>query len=79
MDEKKQIIREHIESMKPRVTELMDTLFNEISNPERISVATYSQLVGALQTITKTFEDEEIKERDEGELKEIFSYFKEVI
>lgn len=74
---KQRIIAEHIEGMKPKVTSLIDTLFAEISSPARIEVATYPQLVQAMQTLIKCFADEEEKESGKGMLRDILGDYYE--
>lgn len=77
--EQQRVIADHIEQMKPKVTNLIDTLFAEISSPARIEVATYPQLVQAMQTLIKCFADEEKERDDQGLLGEMFGdYFEGV-
>lgn len=71
-------VREHLQTMKSSVNDLIDTLFKEISDGERIKGATYPQLTQALQLLVKTFAEEEPNPESQGELAEIFKYFEDV-
>lgn len=75
------IIKDHILGMRGEVCAVMDTIFAEISNPDRIAGATYPQLVQAMQMLMKGFADEEQAETSgRGELARILgNYFDEVI
>lgn len=70
------IIAEHVKAMRPQVCELIDTLFKEISNPERIAGATYTQLISGMQMLLKGFEEEERERPEPGILSDILDNFK---
>lgn len=75
------IIKDHILGMRENVCTVMDTLFAEISNPDRIAGATYPQLVQAMQMLMKGFADEEQANADgRGELEKILgNYFDKIV
>lgn len=79
MEKDNQVVQRFIEQQRPRICELIDRLITEISSEERITSATYPQLVTGIQTLLKSFKEDLSPEQDNGILSEIFGEFNNII
>ena len=74
----KSVITEYIESKKSEVCELLDSIFAELSNPERLANAPINQLSSVLSTLIDTFGENEKDGQKTGTLFELFDEFKNI-